>query len=109
MDSRALGANIKKFRKELNLTQEEAAAKCGLSTSYYRQLEQGFKLPKLETFIRISEVLHTPTDKLLSGNTTWTENIKTYSVIEKLEKLPEQERSEALRLLDYHIEILKKR
>ncbi|MDT4375380.1 hypothetical protein RO787_18750, partial [Blautia coccoides] len=42
-------------------------------------------------------------------NVTWTDFIETYGIIEKLEKLPEQERSEALRLLDYHIEILKKR
>ncbi|MDT4375381.1 helix-turn-helix transcriptional regulator [Blautia coccoides] len=70
MDTRTLGANIQKYRKDHNLTQEQAAESCGLSVGYYRQIEQGHKLPKLETFIKIAEVLGTPTDKLLSGNVT---------------------------------------
>lgn len=109
MDTRTLGTNIQKFRKEQNLTQEKAAERCGLSVGYFRQIEQGHKLPKLETFLKIAEVLNTPTDKLLSGNITWTDQIETYGIIEKLESLPDRERSEALRLLDYHIEILKNR
>lgn len=109
MDTRILGANIKKYRKAQNMTQKETAEKCGLSEVYYRQIELGHKIPRLETFLRIAETLSTPTDKLLSGNVSWTEDIETYAILEKLNALPKQERNEALQLLDFHIELLKKR
>lgn len=109
MDARTLGANIQKYRRCHHITQEKAAESCGLSVGYFRQIEQGHKIPKLETFLKIAEVLGTPTDKLLSGNLSWTDQVETYGILEKLEKLPEQERSEALQLLDCHIEILKNR
>ncbi len=109
MDSTHLGANIKKYRIEKGYTQEHAAELCGLSLVYFRQIEQGHKTPRLETFLKIAEMLETPTDKLLSGNISWTEQVQTYEIIEKLSQLSKENRQEALSLLDFHIELLKKR
>lgn len=109
LDSVALGANIKKYRLEQGLTQEYVAEQCSLSAGYYKMIELGHKTPKLETFIKIAEVLHTPLDKLLSGNVSWTDKINTYEILEKLNELPSAERQEAIRLLEYHIQILKNR
>ena len=107
MDTKTLGTNIQKFRLEKNLTQEAVAEKSGLSTVYYRQIELGHKVPRLETFLRIAESLDTPTDKLLSGNVSWTDEINTYEVIEKLEQLSEKKRKSALTMLDMYIETIK--
>lgn len=57
-------------------------------------IELGHKTPKLETFIKIAEVLRTPLDKLLSGNVSWTDKINTYEILEKLNELPSMERQE---------------
>ena len=57
MDAKALGSNIHKYRLAKGLTQDAAAEKCGLSTNYFRQIELGHKVPRLETFLRIAEVL----------------------------------------------------
>lgn len=107
MDSKALGANIQKYRLANNMTQEAVAEKSGLSTVYFRQIELGHKTPRLETFLRIAEVLNTPTDKLLSGNVSWTDEINTYEVIEKLDGLSNKKRTATLEMLDMYIKTIK--
>lgn len=107
MDINKLGANIRKYRLEKKLTQEQVAEQCQISAVYLRQIELGFKTPKLETFIKIAEALQTPTDKLLSGSVTWTDSINTYGVVEKLDTLNQKERDLALKILDDVITSLK--
>ena len=51
MDSKILGANIKKARLDNDMTQEEVASVVGLSVNYYRQIELGNKVPQLKTFV----------------------------------------------------------
>ncbi len=109
MNTNCLGANIKKYRLEKGFTQDQAAEKCGLSSVYYRQIEQGNKVPRLETFLKIAEMLETPTDKLFAGNVSWTESIETYDILEKLNALPEDRRKEAISLLNSHIKLLQER
>lgn len=109
LDSFVLGSNIKKYRQEQNMTQEYVAEQCAISAGYYKMIELGHKVPKLETFIKIAEVIQTPLDKLLSGNVSWTDKINTYEILEKLSELPSAERQEAIRLLEYHIQLLKNR
>jgi transcriptional regulator with XRE-family HTH domain len=88
VDTKILGMNVRKYRKEANLTQGKAAELVGISPLYLRQIELGNKVPRLETFIRIAEVLHTPTDKLLCGNLSWSSEVKASELQEKLGHLP---------------------
>lgn len=67
MDSKILGANIRKYRLGKGLTQEAVSELIGLSVNYYRQIELGNKTPQLKTFILIAEALEAPADKLLEG------------------------------------------
>ena len=93
MDSKSLGANIQKYRKQLGLTQDEAAEKCNLSSNYFRQIELGNKVPRLETFLRIAETLNVSTELLLAGNLSWTAEIRSNELYQKLEELePNQQR-----------------
>lgn len=49
--------NIKRIRKEKNLTQKQLGEKCGMSESTLRQYEIGYRNPKLETIVRIAAAL----------------------------------------------------
>lgn len=49
--------NIKRIRKEKNLTQKQLGEKCGMSESTLRQYEIGYRNPKLETIARIAAAL----------------------------------------------------
>lgn len=68
INAKILGTNIQKYRREADLTQESTAEKCGITSAYLRQIELGFKVPRLETFLRIAEVLGVSADLLLAGN-----------------------------------------
>ncbi|MBS4759489.1 MAG: helix-turn-helix transcriptional regulator [Clostridium sp.] len=53
----ALSFLIKKQRKAMKLTQEELAKKIGLSTRHIGKLEDGTYLPKMITYLKLTEVL----------------------------------------------------
>ena len=60
-----LGQRIREQRKEKGWTIEQFAERVDLSTNYVGDLERGVKIPKLETFIRIVEVLDVSADVLI--------------------------------------------
>lgn len=100
MNTKLLGANIRKYRQERGYTQDKAAELCGLSTNYFRQIELGNKTPKLETFLTIAEVLGTSTDRLLAGNVSWTQEIQSEELYEKIQHLPVHQREYILNALN---------
>lgn len=59
-----LGLNIKKRRKELNLTQQELADRLGLSLNFIGKIEVAFSKPSLDTLIDIAEKLETTVSEL---------------------------------------------
>lgn len=59
-----LGKNIKKRRKELNLTQQELADRLGLSLNFIGKIEVAFSKPSLDTLIDIVEKLETTVSEL---------------------------------------------
>ena len=60
-----LGQRIREQRKEKGWTIEQFAERVDLSANYVGDLERGVKIPKLETFIRIVEVLDVSADVLI--------------------------------------------
>ncbi len=61
----ALGERIRKARKQKNLTQEQLAEACDLSTAHIGHIERGTRALSIESLITISEVLNVSTDYLL--------------------------------------------
>lgn len=108
MDVKILGSNIQKCRVEKGLTQEVAAEQAGLSSNYYRQIELGNKIPKLETFIRIAEVLDASADQLLMGNASWTTELKSNELYRRIEKLPSKRRECILNAVDALVDGIEK-
>lgn len=65
MDAKALGRRIKTAREQARMTQEELAEAIGCTPQHISVIERGLKIPKLDTFITIANVLHVSADELL--------------------------------------------
>ena len=63
-----LSSNLKKYRANLNLTQEEAAEKAEISLNYWQRLEMTSQvnLPTLPTLGKITKVLNCKLTDLLA-------------------------------------------
>ena len=59
MDMRRFGESIAKARKKRNLTQEELAARIGVTTQAVSKWENGHNLPDIENVMRIAEITNT--------------------------------------------------
>ena len=55
--------NIKKYRQEQHLTQEQLSELCGISCDYLSEIERGKKTPSLKRFLLIAEGLKIPPQK----------------------------------------------
>ena len=58
--------NVRHYRKKINMTQEELAELCDLSTSYIKQIESGkeYKNVSLTVILKISQALEVNVDQL---------------------------------------------
>lgn len=100
MDAKKFGSNIQKYRRSKGLTQEEAAEQSGLSTNYFRQIELGNKVPRLETFLRIAEVLGVSTDLLFAGIFSVATEASSNELYQKIEELPTNKQNFVLKMVD---------
>lgn len=64
-DYAALGARIRTARKKLDLTQEQLAEMCDLSTAHIGHIERGTRAVSIESLITLANVLNVSTDYLL--------------------------------------------
>lgn len=65
IDYIAIGNRIRNARKNMGLSQEQLAEKCGLSVSFIGHIERGNRKMSLETLITLCEVLNMSADYLL--------------------------------------------
>lgn len=65
MDAKAVGRRIRAARERKQLTQEELAALVDLSPTHVSVIERGTKIPRLDTFVAIANVLEVSADSLL--------------------------------------------
>ena len=52
-----MGDRIKEIRKKQGLTQEQLAEKVDITLEYISQIERGLKIPSMQVFIKLVEVL----------------------------------------------------
>ncbi len=69
---KCLAANMKKFRKERHLTQEQLAEKVETSTNYIGTIEIGKKFPSPQMIERIAQALEIDSLQLFQTNTSFT-------------------------------------
>lgn len=100
VNAKILGANIQKYRREADLTQESTAEKCGITSAYLRQIELGFKVPRLETFLRIAEVLVVSADLLLAGNLSTSYVAKSSMLSDRIASLSPEKKELVLSIIN---------
>lgn len=90
MDMKSIGERIREHRIARNWRQEDLAEHANLSSAYIGMLERGEKVPKLQTFIQLANVLNVSADELLSGVLIngYADRMYTYS--EKISRLSQE-------------------
>lgn len=95
-----IGKNIRKYRLEKRLRQEDLAERAGLSTNYIGMVERGEKIPSLETFVVILNVLGVSADMVLADVLDVGYTVKNSLLNEKLSKLDKAERDRVYNVID---------
>ena len=100
MELVSIGRNIRKFRLANKLRQEDLAEKTDLSVNYIGMLERGEKIPSLETFIDIVNVLGVSADMILADVVDTGYMVRSSLLTEQLEKLSPEERKRIYDVVD---------
>ena len=96
----SIGKNLRKYRLEKKLRQEDLAERAGLSANYIGMVERGEKIPSLETFITILNVLGVSADQILSDVLVTGYKVKESLLAEKLSTLSKNERERIFAVID---------
>ncbi len=108
MNTASIGKRIRKFREHKGWRQEDFAEKIGLSVTYTGMIERGEKVPKLETFITIANVLEVSADQLLADVLTTGYDIKSSTMTDEISKLDPASRERIFKVVSTMIEFDKK-
>ena len=103
MDKRKVGNRIKQARMSCGLTQAQLAEEQNLTPKYISNIETGYRLPQLETFVSLANVLNCSADVLLADVLSAPANVKPDSITERLASLSAEERRRILRAIDFMI------
>ncbi len=100
MKYESIGKNIRKYRIEKKMRQEDLAEKTDLSTTYIGMVERGEKIPSLETFLSILNALNISADVVLYEVLDTGYNIKISLLNEKLETLSAKDKTLVYNVVD---------
>ena len=107
MKTTSIGKRIRKYREERGWRQEDFAEKIGLSVTYTGMIERGEKIPRLETFINIANVLGVSADLLLADLLSTQYRIKASEISDELSALSPTECDRILSVVHTMIEFEK--
>lgn len=65
MNYKLMGAKLRKARKRLRMTQEQAAECADISASFIGHIERGSRIPSAETIVRLCKLYHVSADVIL--------------------------------------------
>ena len=106
-DFRAIGSKLYAFRKRSGMTQMDVADAAGISDRTYADIERGTVNMRIETILRICQVLHiTPDEILTSGDAG--QAFREEDILSRLRACAPGDRQTALRLLDVYLSSLDK-
>lgn len=67
IDYAAIGARVRRLRKQRRMTQAELGSAVGLSAPFIGHIERGTRKASIETVLHIAQVLEASVDFLLTG------------------------------------------
>ena len=100
MQYNSIGTNIRKFRTEKNLRQEDLAERAGLSANYIGTVERGEKIPSLESFISIVNALGVSADMVLHDVLETGYEVKSSLLNDKLRNLSKHDREKIFAVIE---------
>lgn len=100
MKFESIGKHIREYRLKNNMRQEDLAEKTDLSVNYIGMLERGEKIPSLETFIVLLNVLGASADIVLADVLESGYNVKTSLLSEKLDSVSTETRDTVYDVID---------
>ena len=100
MDWSSIGRNIRYYRLEQDLRQEDLAEAIGLSGNYIGMVKRGEKIPSLETLVAILNVLHISADMVLTDVVDTGYTVKQSMLAERIGRLPAAERERIYAVVD---------
>lgn len=109
MNTASIGKRIRKYREAKGWRQENFAERIGLSVTYTGMIERGEKVPKLETFITIANVLEVSADLLLADVLSTGYNVKSSEMTEEISSLSPSERDRIYSVVNAMIKFEKKK
>jgi transcriptional regulator with XRE-family HTH domain len=95
-----IGKNIRKYRLEKKMRQDNLAEKAGLSVNYVGMVERGEKIPSLKTFISIVNALGVSADMILCDVVDNGFMVRNTILTEKLDKLSAEQRNRIYSVID---------
>lgn len=104
-DFRAIGNKLLAIRKRLGMTQAEVAEAAGLSDRTYADIERGTVNMRIETILRICQVLHITPDEVLTEDRT-PAAIQQEQLWERLSACNPKDKETAFRLLEVYLQSL---
>ena len=104
-DFHTIGNKLLAIRKQNGLTQAEVAEAAGLSDRTYADIERGTVNMRIETALRICNVLHITPDEILT-ETCSPKAIQQELLFEQLSACNSKDKETALRLLDVYLQSL---
>ena len=105
MDLKSIGKRIREKRIDHSWSQEELAEKVNVSPVYIGMIERGEKLPRLETFISIVNVLDVTSDDVLQDVLAQEYKIKTSRYLDEIEKLDSNDKKRLYRVIEAYLKL----
>ena len=104
MDAKAVGQRIKPDREKKNLTREDLAALIDISPTHISVIERGAKIPRMDTFVAIANVLDVSADSLLVDVVNHAAEGVATELSSAIAQLPQNEKIRILKIVSTLIE-----
>lgn len=104
-DFHVIGNKLLAIRKRIGMTQAEVAEAAGLSDRAYADVERGMVNMRVETLLRICQVLHITPDEILTQEHS-PEMQKQEEVLERLSSCNPKDKETALQILSVYLRSL---
>ena len=104
MDAKAVGQRIKAAREKKNMTQEDLAARIDISPTHVSVIERGTKIPRVDTFVSIANVLGVSADELLVDVVDRASVGVASELSAAIEALPHEEKMRVLKVVSAFID-----
>lgn len=106
MNKLTIGDRIKEARKKQGYTQEQLSERLNISVEFVGQIERGLKLPSMQVFIKLIEVLNVSADYLLRDSVSTGHLFGDNAIGRKIEKLKPKQKIALEALIDTYIQYL---